>query len=214
MEIIGILNKSSLAILRTNKWGVTGRREEASTHLLIAYLSQHFLNLMKRSALLFAVLLLLGGTVPLNSHAQSFRIGPRATVSLGNISDLGGDVGIGANGRVDIPDVPVNGDAAFTYFFADDPTSVWTLDLNALYPFPLEEQTFLPYAGGGLALTNTSVEIAGRSASNTDVALNLVGGVEFDVGVISPFLEVNVGVGGDVDRFGLSGGLLFSLGSN
>lgn len=166
---------------------------------------------MKRSALLFAVLLLLGGTVPLNSHAQSVKLGPRATISLGDISDLGGDIGIGANGRVDIPDIPVNGDAAFTYFFADDPFTVWTFDLNALYPFPVENPAFTPYAGGGVAITNTSVDGGG---SNTDAALNLVGGIEFSAGAVSPFVEVNVGVGGDIDRFGLSGGLLFSLDSN
>lgn len=169
---------------------------------------------MKRFALLFSFLLFLVATIPQHSQAQNFRLGPRATISLGDISDLGGDIGIGGNARVAIPDVPVDGDVAFTYFFADDPTSVWTLDFNALYPFPLEEQTFLPYAGGGIALTNTSVEVAGQSASDTDAALNLVGGVEFDAGAVSPFLEVNVGVGGDVDRFGLSGGFLFSLGSN
>lgn len=166
---------------------------------------------MKRLSLLFAVLLLVGGIAPLNSQAQNFKLGPRATVSLGDVSDLGGDIGIGANGRVNIPDVPVDGDVAFTYFFADDPYSVWTLDLNALYPLPVEDQGFTPYAGGGVGITSWSIDGGG---STSDTALNLVGGIEFSAGDISPFVEVNLGVGGDVDRFGLSGGLLFSLGSN
>lgn len=189
---------------------MVGRCEEASAPRLRIPLNI-FKTLMKRSALLFAILLFVGGTIPLNSHAQNVKLGPRATVSLGDISDVGGDIGIGANGRVAIPDVPVDGDAAFTYFFADDPYSIWALDLNALYPFPVENPSFMPYAGGGVAITNTSIDGGG---SDTDAALNLVGGIEFSAGAVSPFVELNVGVGGDIDRFGLSGGLLFSLGSN
>lgn len=160
---------------------------------------------MKRLAFALSLGLLFALAVPVNSQAQSVKLGPRATVSLGDISDLGGDFGLGANARVGVPGVPVDGDAAFTVFFADDPFTVWTLDLNALYPLPIENPAFSPYAGAGLAFTTIS-----NGASNTETALNVLGGVEFNAGAVSPFAEINVGIG-DPDRIGISAGLLFGF---
>lgn len=161
---------------------------------------------MKRLALILTAGFLFVFFVPTNAQAQSLKLGPRATVSLGDISDVGGDFGIGANARVGIPGVPVDGDGAFTYYFADDPFTVWTLDLNALYPLPLANPAFEPYVGGGIGITGLS-----NGSSDTDTALNLVGGIEFSAGGLSPFVEANLGVGGDIDRFGITGGLLYGF---
>jgi len=161
---------------------------------------------MKRLAFALTVSLLFVFAIPANTQAQSFKIGPRATVSLGDISDVGGDFGIGANARVGVPTLPVDGDAAFTYYFADDPLTIWTLDLNALYPLPISNPAIEPYLGGGVGITGLS-----NGSSDTDTALNLVGGVEFSAGALSPFLEANLGVGGDIDRFGITGGLLYGF---
>lgn len=160
---------------------------------------------MKRLALALSLGLLFAVAVPMNSQSQSFKLGPRATISAGDISDFGGDFGLGGNIRAGAPGIPVDGDAAFTVFFADDPFTVWTLDLNALYPLPLENPVFSPYAGAGVAFTTIS-----NGDSNTETALNLVGGVEFSAGTVSPFAELNIGVG-DPDRVGVSAGLLFGF---
>ena len=176
---------------------------------------------MKRLAFALTVSLLFVFAIPANTQAQSFKIGPRATVSLGDISDVGGDFGIGANARVGVPTLPVDGDAAFTYYFADDPFTVWSFDINALYPLPLENPAFSPYVGAGVAITSFDNEQTVQNpfgggtttvgSSTTDTALNLVGGVEFSAGALSPFLEANLGVGGDIDRFGITGGLLYGF---
>ena len=175
---------------------------------------------MKRLAFVLSLGLLFALVGPATSQAQSFKLGPCATISLGDISDVGGDFGIGANARVGFPGVPVDGDAAFTYYFADDPATVWSFDINALYPLPLENPAFSPYVGAGIGITGFDNEQTIQSplggsrtvgTSTTDTALNLVGGVEFSAGALSPFVEANLGVGGDVDRFGITGGLLFGF---
>jgi opacity protein-like surface antigen len=172
---------------------------------------------MKRLAFALTVGLFFAFTVPANTQAQSFEVGPRATISLGDISDAGGDFGLGADARVGIPSIPVDGNAAFTYFFADN--TVWTLDINALYPLPVTGPVS-PYVGGGVGITGfeqvTQVSVGPGGASTetettTDTALNIVGGVKFSAGALTPFVEANLGVGGDVDRFGITGGLLFGF---
>jgi hypothetical protein len=175
---------------------------------------------MKRLAFVLSLGLLFALAGPVTSQAQSVKLGPRATISLGDISDAGGDFGIGANARVGVPGLPVDGDAAFTYYFADDPVTVWSFDINALYPLPLENPAFSPYVGAGIGITGFDSEQTIQSpfggsrtvgTSTTDTALNLVGGVEFSAGALSPFVEANIGVGGDVDRFGITGGLLYGF---
>lgn len=181
-------------------------------------------HVIKQYARSLALILFLGAglvfmATPMNSNAQSIKVGPRATLSLGDISDLGGDFGIGANARVGIPTVPVNGDAAFTYYFAEENTTIWTVDINALYPLPLENPAFSPYVGAGIGITSfeftqttsTGFGTVTSSVSDTDTALNLIGGVEFSAGAVSPFVEANLSVGGDVDRFGLTGGFLYGF---
>ena len=169
---------------------------------------------MKRLAFALTVGLLFAVAVPSNAPAQSFKVGPRATISLGDISDAGGDLGIGANARVGIPTVPVDGHGAFTYYFANENYTIWTLDLNAIYPLPVTGPVS-PYVGGGLGLLSSSFETSfqgqTQSTSDTEASLNLVGGVEFNAGGLTPFAELNVGVGGDWSRVGISGGLLFGL---
>lgn len=171
---------------------------------------------MKRLAFTLAVGLLFVCAVPSNIQAQSFELGPRATISVGDISDAGGDFGLGADARVGLSGIPVDGNAAFTYFFADN--TVWTFDLSVVYPFPVSGPVS-PYAGAGVGITGfEQVTVTAnrtgtttQSETTTDTALNIVGGVKFNAGGLTPFAEVNVGVGGDIDRFGLTGGLLFGI---
>jgi len=173
-------------------------------------------------ATLFVALLFLA--VPTqDAHAQ-VKIGPRAVLSVGDISDAGGDFGIGADVRFLAGDLPVTFNGAFDYYFTDDfsdgtggsvsPT-IFTVDFNALYMFGVDNQAFTPYAGGGLGITRYSLDqdtqFGTFGASTTEVNLNIVGGAEFPLEQFTPFVQAQFGVGGDFDRFNIAGGLLFNL---
>lgn len=175
---------------------------------------------MKRFSVLAATALFLAVAFPLTSQAQmesesAFKIGPRITLSLGDISDAyGGDLAIGADARYRFAEFPIQGNAAFDFYFADEDITVFTIDVNAVYPIDAGE-AFSPYVGAGLGYTNISVDVEtdfGRfSGDATDTGLNLVGGAEFDTGgSLTPFAQAQFTVG-DLDRFGLTGGLLFAL---
>ncbi|ABC43715.1 hypothetical protein SRU_2822 [Salinibacter ruber DSM 13855] len=168
---------------------------------------------MKRFAPLVTVALILAVAFPLTAQAQmesssGFEIGPRVTIDVGDIEEfaLGGDVRYDLSQNVEAP-VQLSG--AFDFYFADDQggtdVSIYTIDLNAHYIFPTEE-TFSPYAGGGIGITASEA----GGVSSTDTGLNLVGGVEFDTGTLQPFVQGQITIG-DLDRLGITGGLLFAL---
>ncbi|PEN13534.1 hypothetical protein CRI94_09480 [Longibacter salinarum] len=170
-------------------------------------------------ATLFVALLFLA--IPSqDAHAQ-VKLGPRAVLSVGDISDAGGDFGIGADVRFLAGDLPVTFNGAFDYYFVDDEfdqgLSIFTVDFNALYMFGIDNQAFTPYAGGGLGITRLSADeqsVPGGGTfdpSTTEVNLNIIGGAEFPLEQFTPFVQAQFGVGGDVDRFNIAGGLLFNL---
>jgi opacity protein-like surface antigen len=185
---------------------------------------------MKRFAAFATVVFFLAAAVPLTSQAQmesesAFKIGPRATVALNDISDFGGDFAIGGDVRYDLSasaNAPIQLSGAFDYYFVEDretvtggiggvqteevSASAYTIDLNGLYSFPVEG-AFSPYAGAGLGIVGTSL----GDASDTDIGVNLVGGAEFEAGSLRPFAEAQVSFGGDFTRFGITGGVLFAL---
>lgn len=145
-----------------------------------------------------------------------FKLGPRATVDANDISDaFGGSFALGGDVRLQTPALPVQGNGSFDFYFADDPYTIWTVDLNAVYPFAIEDQAFMPYAGAGLGITRWSgaeVGIPEIELSDTDIGLNLVGGAELAMGNgISPFAQAQVTVAGDADRLGITGGVLLSF---
>lgn len=174
---------------------------------------------MKRFTVLTALAFLLAAAVPLSSHAQ-FKVGPRATIDVGDIEEfaIGGDV------RYDLSqvDAPIQLSGAFDFYFADDvqvgteeaSRTVFTVDLNGHYVFPTEG-TISPYAGAGLGITSVSIDIdtptGDFGGDDTDIGLNVVGGVEFQTGSVRPFAQGQFTLGGDFDRFGITGGVLFSL---
>jgi len=180
-------------------------------------------------ATLFVALLFLA--VPSqDAHAQ-VKIGPRAVLSVGDISDAGGDFGIGADVRFLAGDLPVTFNGAFDYYFVSDQeipgtneeigATIFTIDFNALYMFGVDNQAFTPYAGGGLGITRASTDdvevstgvgtVTQEGTSDTEVNLNIIGGAEFPLEQFTPFVQAQFGVGGDVDRFNIAGGLLFNL---
>lgn len=186
---------------------------------------------MKRLALVATILLLgIGLSAPLTAQGQtSIQIGPRLGIPFGDVSDAGGNFFLGADARIDSEALPVLVNPSFDYYLLDDRTingqdvgqSIIAVDINALYEFGIDNQAFAPYAGGGLAITRSSVDeqtfntgfgsVTVGGGSNTEVGLNLVGGARFPLGSVDPFVQLNATLGGDVQRLGLAGGLLFSF---
>lgn len=170
--------------------------------------------LMKRFAVLFAALLLGGAlTLPMSSEAQGLKVGPRLGIPLGTLSDAS-SVFVGADARLQVPALPIVPQASFDYYLMDaDNVSVYTVDINALYEFPLPNPMFKPYAGAGIGITGSSVDTQLGTQSDTDAGLNLVGGARFPLSTIEPFVQLNAVVTGDSDepRVGLAGGILFGF---
>lgn len=172
---------------------------------------------MKRLAVLTAILFLgIGLTAPLTAQAQTnFKVGPRLGIPLGDLAD-GTSLFFGADARLTTDALPVVPNVSFDYYSTDaDNFSVYAVDLNALYEFGIDNQSFVPYAGGGIGITNTSVDVqtqtGTRSVSNSDTALNLVGGARFPLQSVEPFVQLNATLGGDAQRLGLAGGVLFAF---
>ena len=158
----------------------------------------------------------------MTTEAQtSVKIGPRLGIPVGDFADAT-SIYLGADARITTDALPVVPNASFDYYFTDvDGYSLFAIDLNALYEFGVDNQVFVPYAGGGLGITRASVDspsisfggqtFGGGSTSSTDVGLNIVGGARFPLGTVEPFAQLNATLGGDADRLGITGGLLFSL---
>lgn len=173
---------------------------------------------MKRLALLTATALLFAAALPLSSHAQmnggesAFKIGPRLTLDIGDISDVyNGTAALGVDARYHPTEVPVGGNGALDFYFAADNVTVFTLDLNVVFPVETEA-SLSPYVGAGLGYTNVSIDTNTQFGSfgGSDTGLNLVGGAEFEVGQLQPFVQGQVTLG-DLTRVGITGGLLFAL---
>lgn len=167
----------------------------------------------------FAVALALFAATP--AQAQ-IAFGPQ--VSWGSDSDLG----VGA--RVEVPiGYMVTADdrsvlaglkliASGDYFFldCDNPfggaeidCSYIEINANGAVPLPLEG--FSPYVGGGLNVALVSVDVEGCAdcgGSDTEVGLNVLGGLNFPLGGMNAFAEGRFELGGG-EQFVLSAGILF-----
>lgn len=173
---------------------------------------------MNRFVLFAAVVLLFIGLAPAPVQAQAnIQVGPRLGVPIGDLSN-GTSLFLGAEGRVTSPALPVIPNVSFDYYLTDvDNFSLIAVDLNVLYEFGVNNQAFVPYAGGGLGILRSSSEATNpltgetQSVSNSDVGLNLVGGARFSAGSVDPFVQLNATLGGEGERIGLAGGLLFSF---
>lgn len=133
-------------------------------------------------------------------------------------------LGVGAFANVSVPNIHENlafsGD--FGFFFPDDggydaiDVDYWELNANALYRFPMEDMSFTPWAMAGLNIANGSVgvdlgEFGGGSASNTEIGVNLGGGLTFGTGSMKPFAGAKIELGGGEGAV-IFGGLAFEMG--
>jgi hypothetical protein len=137
------------------------------------------------------------------------------------------DLGIGAFVNVPVPSIHEN--IAFTgdfgFFFPDDggydgvDVDYWELNANALYRFPMEDLSFTPWAMAGLNIANGSFGgfsnediLLGRgSVNDTEIGVNLGGGVTFGTGAMRPFAGAKIELGGGEGAV-VFGGLSFEVG--
>jgi len=133
-----------------------------------------------------ALLLSFGLLAPGTAEAQtSVQLGPRLGIPVGDLEE-GTSVFIGADLRLHNESLPVVPNASFDYYFTDaDEFSVFAVDLNALYEFGVDNEAFTPYAGGGLGITRSSFDGTTGSVDDTDVGINLVGGLVSHLAVLS-----------------------------
>lgn len=152
----------------------------------------------------------------------------QAQVDFGPQIAWGDDTDFGVGGRIDFgignafgvddgPFANLFGSAAATYFFVDCPSnadcSYFEIDGNLAVPFTLEGNSLRPYAGAGIHVARWSVDfdgvgIPGADVDDTEVGLNLLGGIFFPISDLDGFVQGKFGLAG-AEQFVLSAGILF-----
>lgn len=90
-----------------------------------------------------------------------------------------------------------------------DPGDCTIFELNPGIAVPLNATNLRPYLGAGLNIARISVDMGSfGTASNTEVGLNLLGGLKFGLGGMQAYSEARLSLGGG-EQFALSFGLLF-----
>jgi opacity protein-like surface antigen len=142
-----------------------------------------------------------------------------AQIRFGGQLNYGDDTDFGLGPRLVLDD-PALGEfrfiGSFDLYFPDSPSGVevdyWEVNGNIVYDFEIVNSPKLkPYVGGGLNIAHASAKTTTPipvSASNTDLGVNLMGGLEFGVGKVRPFVELKVELEGG-DQFVITGGVLF-----
>ena len=168
-------------------------------------------QMSKFRSLLTAVALVMIGS----STSEAQRWG--AQLSWGDESDLG----VGVRAEWDFAN-KMSQSGAFSrafiigqvdYYFVDCPSGVsctW-LEINPslAIPFTTTSSSVKPYAGAGLHVVYARQSAGGVSASETEMGLNLLGGLKFGMGGMDAFSELRLGLGGDAEQLALSFGVLF-----
>ena len=136
-------------------------------------------------------------TAPPEGQTQVY-VGPRLGFDLGDVEELF----VGVDARIHNTAFPIVVQPALDIYLQEG-SSLIQLNVNALYPFAIEDVGFQPYAGGGLGFSFVN--------DRSDVGLNVVGGALFESdSPITPFAQAQITVG-DIDFFALSGGILLRL---
>ena len=171
---------------------------------------------MRRMFLAFAVMVALVA-IPSDAFSQ-VRAGPFAAFH----DDA--DFGIGAFVNFAVPEIDENVafSADFGIFFPDDggydevDVDYWELNANALYRFPIENSVVSPWALAGLNIAHGSVgvdlgEFGSASGKDTEIGVNLGGGLTFGTGSMQPFVGAKIELSGGEGAV-LFGGLVFEIG--
>ncbi len=120
------------------------------------------------------------------------------------------DLGIGATLQAPLPELGAGLGlmADFIIFFPDGPADYFEFNGNLTYDFPLANSTAVPFALAGL---NFGRKSGGGSNSDTEIGLNLGGGIRFDAGSFRPTVGAKFEIDGR-DAFIVFASLPFKLG--
>lgn len=145
--------------------------------------------------------------LPTATRAQ-VRLGPEIVVA-DNV-----DFGIGGHAFFPLRSVPMEIGAFFDLYFPDR-SDYFEIGGTWYYLFNLPENpNVVPKVGGGVTLGNFSRDSdspGGDDSSNTEVGIHILGGLEFPMRTLQPFVEVGFGIG-DIPDFLVRGGLAFAVG--
>ncbi|WP_022836251.1 hypothetical protein [Salisaeta longa] len=137
---------------------------------------------MKRLTLVTFLVLLLAGTAPTADAQVTLKVGPRFGYDVGDF----GEPFIGADARFSFIALPFTINATYDYYFVEDTGSIENnfsmLSAKALFSLP--GVVFNPYFGAG-----PTVAFASSRTSESYFGITAVGGAEFSLGLITPFVE-------------------------
>jgi opacity protein-like surface antigen len=162
---------------------------------------------MSRTIMVAVAAFALGAT---GAHAQRFGV----QLDWGNDVDFG----VGARVELDVPNLisetePLNRTfliGSFDYFFPDCgdlDCTYWEINTNVA--FPIIVAGIDPYVGAGLNLAHVDAGTEGGldAGSDTDVGLNILGGIRFPLRGVTAFGEARYEVAGG-EQFVLTFGAL------
>jgi len=130
--------------------------------------------------------------------AQAQQASPDRMRFGAQVSYASDDVDFGVGAHLDYPlsrllnNAPVFAQLSADFFFPGNDLTYIELNWNALYKFRITNSPIAPYAGAGLnfAYANVGGGCTG-DCSNSDLGLNLVGGLQFpNAGRLLPFVQV------------------------
>lgn len=123
--------------------------------------------------------------------------------------------GIGGYLSIPLPALHPNISLApnFIWFFPDGDVTFFEINGDLVYNFPVSaDSPVLPWVLGGLNIARFSVDTGVGTFSDTNVGINLGGGVDFRVtGSIVPFAGAKIELEGG-ESFVLFGGIGFAVG--
>ncbi|MEX0837280.1 MAG: hypothetical protein WD101_03030 [Gemmatimonadota bacterium] len=99
----------------------------------------------------------------------------------------------------------------FAWFFPEvDGVDYFELNGGLVYDFILDESTVTPFALAGLNVASISVDTPLGGGDNTELGLNLGGGLKFNAGALRPMVGVRLEIEGG-DGFVIFGTIPFAL---
>ena len=124
----------------------------------------------------------------------------------------GGDFGLGVRSEFGAASLALV--LSFDYYFPDQEIgdlTFYELNANLTFTFPMEG--FRPYVGGGVGIARASFDEDFFLDSETQTGVNILGGVKFSGGLVTPFVEARYVIYDEGEafdnRFVLAGGILF-----
>lgn len=137
------------------------------------------------------------------AHAERATLGPHLGYNLDIDDPL-----LGIESRIDLTNISssviLQLNPSFSYYFVDN-FDLFNFALNVPFEFVIGGSVVRPFIAPGLGLVHVS-----NGGSDTDLALVILGGLLFRLGVVDPFFQLRVLIE-DGSSAELMGGVLFEL---